>query len=253
MSGGKATASSPSAMTREAAALSMGEMMIAGAESVLSLEVRVAKGQYKAARLVEREGQRAVWQVGDAEVRVFFACGALSGKRGRLEEASDVWGKAAKEAKKEEGDIASSPAPPAAPAPPAPVAEDQRVEVPVNAPEAWAAGTVRLGPDGSLTSAKITMKEGERTFKCEQCGKGFVNPTPQLHRSSLSLSFSLSLALSALSLAGSHLALSLLLCLSTLSLWRQVRDSAGLAEAHAGAHQRAALRLRHVRQVPFER
>jgi len=176
MSGSKAAASSPSALTREAAAHSMGEMTVAGAESVLSLEVRVAKGVYKAARLVEREGQRAVWQVGDVEVRVFFACGAFSGKRGRLEEASDVWGKAAKEAKKEEGDTVSSPAAPAPPAHPAPAVEEQRVEVPANAPEAWAAGTVRLGPDGLLTrSAALEATQGQSDgffsqlpYKCHQ-------------------------------------------------------------------------------------
>ncbi|KAJ1484941.1 hypothetical protein T484DRAFT_1795473 [Baffinella frigidus] len=160
----------------------LAEMLIAGAESVLSLEVRLAGGVFKSARLVEREGQRAVWQVGDVEVRVFFASGASSGgKRNRLEEA-DVWGgKAAK--------IEAAPSSPAASASPSQAMQAVQavqvppVEAPGNAPQAWAAGTVRLGADGLLTNA-VKMKEGERSFKCGQCGKGFVT-APDLQKHTL--------------------------------------------------------------------
>ncbi|KAJ1487001.1 hypothetical protein T484DRAFT_1787898 [Baffinella frigidus] len=200
MSGGKA-ATSPA--PREAAAHHLDEMLIAGAESVLSLEVRVKGGVFKPARLVEREGQRVVWQVGDVEVRVFFACSAstVGVKRGRgpdEDESTDsaVWGMAAK---KVFGSLLeSSPAAPASPAASAvspaanqaaaasavPAAAKQAMQVsPAELigllPAAWAAGTVKLGADGKLTSRAKKLKEGERSFKCGQCGSGCF-PAPKL-------------------------------------------------------------------------
>jgi len=194
MSGGKAAAS-PAASAKKSRPVpaserekvrvdpagSFGPMIIAGAESVLSLEVRLSNGVFKPARLVERAGQRAIWQLGDVEIRVFFASGSSSfGVKPPLkrtpEDSPEVSGRAKR--KREGGGSPAESSPGASPAAPAtPGTAAPAVEVPdtqgiKGVPAAWAAGTVTLGADGMLTSRKKRFKEGERSFKCEQCGKG---------------------------------------------------------------------------------
>ena len=171
---------------------SFGPMIAAGAESVLSLEVRLSNGVFKPARLAERAGQRAIWQLGDVQIRVFFASGSSTfGVKRTPEDSPEVSGRAKR--KREgggspaESSPGASPAAPAAPATPAvevpdtqgirgvPAAwQSQESQEPQirGVPAAWAAGTVTLGADGMLTSRKKRFKEGERSFKCKQCGKG---------------------------------------------------------------------------------
>ena len=67
---------------------------------VVSLEFkhRGVSETYQEAKLIEKDGRREIWRCGDVDVSVVLA-GLPSGpssKRGRLEEAAAVWGKAAK-------------------------------------------------------------------------------------------------------------------------------------------------------------
>jgi len=169
----------PAGSKDPAPAGSFGPMIIAGAESVLSLEVRLSKGLFKPARLVERAGQRAIWQLGDVEIRVFFASGSSTfGVKRPPEDSPAESGKAKR--KREGGgspEEFSPGASPAAAATPGLETAAPAVEVPDTqgirgVPAAWAAGTLTLGADGMLSSRKKKFKEGDRSFKCGQCGKG---------------------------------------------------------------------------------